>query len=100
LVTTTVDKFSVHLELGGWAASGCGPDPMTPDLGGSGDMVLETAGRWIIHYATEELLPAGATYSQKFAVSSTDQSVDCGPSYCVNSLAGNPGAAPADCEQP
>jgi hypothetical protein len=100
MVTTTVDNYSVHLELGAWAASGCGPDPMAPDLTGTGDLPLPTAGRWIIHFATEDILTAGTPFSQKFAISSTDLSVDCGPSYCVNSLAGNPGAAPADCEQP
>lgn len=100
LVTTGVDGFSVHLELGGWMASACGPDPTTPDITGSGDLILPTAGRWIIHYATEALLPAGTTYSLKFAVSATDATIDCGASYCVNALAGNPGAAPADCDQP
>ena len=100
LVTTNVDNFSVHLELGAWMASACGPDPTTPDLTGSSDVLLATAGRWIIHYGTEAVLPAGTTYSQKFAVSATDLSVDCGVGFCINSLAGNPGAAPADCDQP
>src|ERR1700687_1124410 len=99
-LVTNVDGLNLHVEIGGWAAAMCGPDPTTPDLTGSGDLPLPTAGRWVISLNTEAQLPAGTTYSQKWAVSAPDLSIDCGVSFCVNSLAGNPGAAPADCDQP
>ena len=101
IVVSQVDMLSLHVELGAWVSSGCGPDPTTPDLlTGSGDLVLPTAGRWIVSFNTADTVPAGTTYSQKWAVSTSDATVDCGVSYCVNSLAGNPGTAPADCDQP
>ncbi len=99
-LTTNLDGLTVHVEVGAWAASMCGPDPTTPDLSGAGDLPLSPAGRWVISLNTESVLPAGTTYSAKWAVSAPDLSIDCGVSFCVNSLAGNPGAAPADCDQP
>jgi hypothetical protein len=99
LVNALVDMAPLHVDIGAWFASRCGPDPTTPDLTGSGDLVLLTAGTWIIHLNTEDALPAGMTYSQKWAVS-TGTGQNCGVSFCVNSVAGNPGAAPADCDQP
>lgn len=100
IVAVNVDNLSVHVELGAWNAAACGPDPTTPDLiTGSGDLMLPTAGRWIISFQTEDAVPAGMTYSQKWAVSTTDLTVNCGVSFCINSQAGNPGMAPFDCDQ-
>jgi len=88
------------VEIGIWMASGCTPDPTTPDASGAGDLPLATAGRYIISFGTEDLLPSGTTFSQKWAVSTTDLTIDCGVGFCVNSLAANPSPAPADCDQP
>ncbi len=100
IVVSQVDMLSTHVELGAWSAAGCGPDPTTPDLvSGSGDLTLPTAGRWIISFQTEDSVPAGTTYSQKWAVSTSDGTVNCGVSFCINSQAGNPGMAPFDCDQ-
>ncbi len=100
IVESTVDMLSTHVELGAWSAAGCGPDPTTPDLlSGSGDLTLPTAGRWIVSFNTEDAVPAAMTYSQKWAVSTSDATVNCGISFCINSQAGNPGMAPFDCDQ-
>jgi|GEM_PF-2400641 len=100
VVTTAVDDVSVHVELGVWLASRCGPDPTTPDISGAGDVPLMAAGTYIISFQSEALLPAGTTFSQKWFVSTTDTTVSCGVSYCVNSVAGGAAPAPADCDQP
>jgi hypothetical protein len=98
ILASNVDGLSVHVDLGLWAMEACRPDPTTPDFTGTGDLVLGPAGGYIISFQTEDLLPAGTTYSQKWNLSTTDLSVVCGLSYCVNSISGQPQPAPMDCD--
>jgi hypothetical protein len=89
-VTTLQDNVSVFVHVDVWFASACMPDPTMPDLFGEGDLPLPTAGTYVIHFMSEDLLPSGTTFSQKWT----------GTGFCVNSLAGQPTPAPADCDQP
>jgi len=93
-VSVTKDRTTVHLEFDFWMAARCGPDPTTPDAMLAGDMTLATAGTWVIYVAGG--LTAGTPFSQKWTVADIDTLMSCGPSYCVNSVAGT---APGDCDQ-
>jgi hypothetical protein len=92
-VTVSVDGTVVHVEGNFWGAARCGPDPTTPDAMAVGDLPLMTAGTWFIF--VRNALPAGTTFSQKWLVADNDTLMSCGPSYCVNSVAGT---APGDCD--
>jgi len=99
IVEATVDMQNVSVDLLLWAAEACQPDPLTPDAdSGFQVLTLPTAGRWIISFQTESVLPAGTTFSQVWFVGTDTWPQACGHSFCSNSVSGQPIPAPFDCD--
>src|SRR5262249_27534490 len=93
-LTTSADNTTVFVAADFFAAARCGPDPTMPDAHAEGTLLLPTAGQWSIFMRLG--LDAGTTFSQRWVLVDNDTGIQCGPGFCVNSVAGT---APGDCDQ-
>jgi hypothetical protein len=99
ILESTLDIQTISVRLLLWGMEACQPDPTAPDFDSDfQNLTLPTAGRWIIHFNTETVLPAGTTFSQEWIVGTDTSPFACGGSFCINSVSGQPIPAPFDCD--
>jgi len=99
ILESTLDMQTISVRLFLWGMEACQPDPTSADFDSDFQtLTLQTAGRWIIHFNTETVLPAGSTFSQEWLVGTDTNPFACGGSFCINSISGQPTPAPFDCD--